>query len=235
MVKGIDISVYQQKVDFEKIKKSGIEFVIIRAGFGKVASQKDKLFESHYSNAKKAGLKVGCYHYTYAKNVQEAEQEANVFLEWIKGKQFEYPIYFDIEDPSLQNLGKQVLTDIVLTWCRKVQSAGYYVGIYANPDWFTNRLDLERLKGFDKWLAHWGDVPKWDNSFGGLWQYGLTRVDGYNGDIDGDYSYRDYEKTIKELGLNGFTKSTQPPDTKKNISVTVTVDGKIYKGKLEET
>ena len=145
MIKGIDISVYQQNIDFEKIKKSGIEFVIIRAGFGKVANQKDKLFENHYANAKKAGLKVGCYHYTYAKNIQEAEQEAEISLEWIKGKQFEYPIYFDIEDHSLQNLGKQTLTDIVLTWCGKVQSAGYYVGIYANPDWFLNRLDLERL------------------------------------------------------------------------------------------
>ena len=232
MIKGIDISVYQQNIDFEKIKKSGIEFVIIRAGFGKVANQKDKLFESHYANAKKAGLKVGCYHYTYAKNIQEAEQEAEIFLEWIKGKQFEYPIYFDIEDSSLQNLGKQVLTDIVLTWCGKVQSAGYYVGIYANPDWFTNRLDLERLKGFDKWLAHWVSVPKWKNEFGGLWQYGLTRVDGYNDDIDGDYSYRDYEKTIKSLGLNGFKNATVQPENKKTVTATVTVDGEVYKGIL---
>ena len=157
MIKGIDISVYQQKVDFEKVKKSGIEFVIIR---GAIGTEKDAMFESHYSNAKNAGLKVGCYYYTLAKNVAEAKGEADVFLSCIKGKQFEYPIYFDIEDPSLQNLGKQVLTDIVLTWCGKVQSAGYYVGIYANPDWFLNRLDLERLKGFDKWLAHWVTVPK---------------------------------------------------------------------------
>ena len=222
MIKGIDVSVYQQKVDFEKVKKSGIEFVIIR---GAIGTRKDTMFESHYSNAKNAGLKVGCYYYTLAKNVAEAKGEADVFLSCIKGKQFEYPIYFDIEDPSLQNLGKQTLTDIVLTWCGKVQSAGYYVGIYANPDWFLNRLDLERLKGFDKWLAHWVSVPKWDNSFGGLWQYGLTRVDGYNGDIDGDYSYRDYEKTIKSLGLNGFGKAT----------VTVVIDGKTYTGDLKET
>ena len=232
MVKGIDISVYQQNIDFEKIKKSGIEFVIIRAGFGKVANQKDKLFESHYANAKKAGLKVGCYYYTLAKNVAEAKGEADVFLNCIKGKQFEYPIYFDIEDPSLQNLGKQVLTDIVLAWCGKVQSAGYYVGIYANPDWFTNRLDLECLKGFDKWLAHWVAVPKWKNEFGGLWQYGLTRVDGYNGDIDGDYSYRNYEKTIKTLGLNGFKNATVQPENKKTVTAIVTVDGEVYKGIL---
>ena len=229
MIKGIDISVYQQKVDFEKVKKSGIEFVIIR---GAIGTRKDTMFESHYSDAKNAGLKVGCYYYTLAKNVAEAKGEADVFLNCIKGKQFEYPIYFDIEDSSLQNLSKQVLTDIVLTWCGKVQSAGYYVGIYANPDWFLNRLDLERLKGFDKWLAHWVDVPKWDNSFGGLWQYGLTRVDGYNGDIDGDYSYRDYEKTIKTLGLNGFKNATVQPENKKTVTATVTVDGEVYKGIL---
>ena len=102
---------------------------------------------------------------------------------------------------------------------------GNNVGIYANLDWFFTRLDLERLKGFDKWLAHWVSVPKWDNSFGGLWQYGLTRVDGYSGEIDGDYSYRDYEKTIKEHGLNGFGKAT----------VTVVIDGKKYTGDLKET
>ena len=229
MIKGIDISAYQQNIDFAKVKQSGVEFVIIRAGFGKVANQKDKSFENHYTNAKRAGLKIGCYHYTYAKNIQEAEQEATVFLEWIKGKTFEYPIYFDIEDASLQNLGKQTLTDIVLAWCGKVQSAGYYVGVYANPDWFLNRLDLERLKGFDKWLAHWVAVPKWKNEFGGLWQYGLTRVDGYSGEIDGDYSYRDYEKTIKSLGLNGFKK-----ESKKSAEVKITIDGKTYTGTLTE-
>ena len=231
MIKGIDISVYQQKVDFEKVKKSGIEFVIIR---GAIGTEKDTMFESHYSDAKNAGLKVGCYYYTLAKNVAEAKGEADVFLSCIKGKQFEYPIYFDIEDPSLQNLGKQVLTDIVLTWCGKVQSAGYYVGIYANPDWFLNRLDLERLKGFDKWLAHWVAVPKWKNEFGGLWQYGLTRIDGYSGEIDGDYSYRDYEKTIKALGLNGFRKATVQSENKKTVTATVTVDGEIYKGVLSK-
>ena len=229
MIKGIDISIYQQNIDFEKIKESGIEFVIIRAGFGKVATQKDKSFENHYANAKKVGLKIGCYHFTYAKTVQEAEQEAEVFLEWIKDKTFEYPIYFDIEDISLQNLNKKLLTDITLRWCEKVQSAGYYVGIYANPDWFTGRLDLERLKGFDKWLAHWVAVPKWKNEFGGLWQYGLTNVDGYSGEIDGDYSYRDYEKTIKSLGLNGFKK-----ENKKSAEVEITVDGKTYMGTLTE-
>ena len=227
MIKGIDISVYQQKIDFEKIKKSGIEFVIIR---GAIGTRKDTMFESHYSDAKNAGLKVGCYYYTLAKNVAEAKGEADVFLNCIKGKQFEYPIYFDIEDPSLQNLGKQVLTDIVLAWCGKVQSAGYYVGIYANPDWFINRLDLEKLKGFDKWLAHWVAVPEWKNEFGGLWQYGLTRIDGYNDDIDGDYSYRDYEKIIKQLGFNGFKKS----ESKKSAEVKITIDGKTFIGTLTE-
>ena len=140
MIKGIDISVYQQKVDFEKVKKSGIEFVIIR---GAIGTRKDTMFESHYSNAKNAGLKVGCYYYTFAKNVAEAKGEADVFLSCIKGKQFEYPIYFDIEDPSLQNLGKQTLTDIVLTWCGKVQSAGYYVGILTG---FLTALTSNALK-----------------------------------------------------------------------------------------
>ena len=101
MIKGIDISVYHLK----KLRKAEL----------------NSWLSVELSEQKKIPcLKVGCYYYTLAKNVAEAKGEADVFLNCIRGKQFEYPIYFDIEDPSLQNFGKQTLTDIVLTWCGKV-------------------------------------------------------------------------------------------------------------------
>ena len=95
--KGIDVSQYQQNIDFKKVKASGVDFVIIRAGFGKYANQKDPYFESHYKAAKAAGLKVGAYWYSYAATVAEAKAEAQTCINAIKGKTFEYPIYFDLE------------------------------------------------------------------------------------------------------------------------------------------
>lgn len=98
--KGIDVSQYQQNIDFKKVKASGVDFVIIRAGFGKYANQKDPCFESHYKAAKAAGLKVGAYWYSYAATVEDAKAEAQTCINAIKGKTFEYPIYFDLEERS---------------------------------------------------------------------------------------------------------------------------------------
>ena len=107
-MKGIDVSAHNGKIDFAKIKKAGIDFVIIRAGFGMFNNQKDKSFEYNYSEAKKQGLKVGCYHYSYAKNIVEAGNEAMIFLDWIKAKQFDFPVAFDLEDISQKNLKKKL-------------------------------------------------------------------------------------------------------------------------------
>ena len=206
MSKGIDVSKWQGNIDFKKVKASGIDFVIIRAG---VSLDKDVKFEQNYKNAKAAGMNVGVYFYSYAKTVSEAEKEAKTFLKTIAGKQFEYPVYFDIEDKSQMNLPKKLLTDICIAWCSIIEKAGYYVGIYSNPDWFINRLDTSRLVMYDKWLAHWANKPMWGNEFGGLWQYSCQgRINGISGDVDLDESYRDYPSIIKKAKLNGYGKST---------------------------
>lgn len=98
MVKGIDVSTFQGNIDFKKVKASGIDFVILRAGYGRETSQKDAKFEQNYKNAKAAGLKVGAYWYSYADSVEDAKKEAEACISVIKGKQFEYPIYFDLEE-----------------------------------------------------------------------------------------------------------------------------------------
>lgn len=97
-MKGIDVSVHNGDIDWGKVKTDGIGFAIIRAGYGRLASQKDKRFEQNYSGAKAAGIPVGAYWYSYAMNENEARQEADVFLSVIKGKQFEMPVYFDLEE-----------------------------------------------------------------------------------------------------------------------------------------
>lgn len=105
-IKGIDVSQHQGKIDFSAVKKSGIDFVIIRAGYGKYSKQKDPYFEQNYKNAKAAGLSVGAYWYSYAASAEDAKNEAKTCLEAIKNKKFEYPIYFDLEESSQFSKGK---------------------------------------------------------------------------------------------------------------------------------
>ena len=205
-LKGIDVSHHNGIIDWDKVKADGIEFAILRCGYGrKSIRQIDRQFERNYRECKRVGIPVGVYHYSYAKNAEDARLEADFMLELISGKQFEYPVIFDIEDKGQEAFGKDVLTDITVTFCEKIEAAGWYVSIYSNPDWFTNKLNLERLKPYDKWLAHWVSVPKWGNEFGGLWQYTDSgRVDGIEAAVDMNISYRDYPSIIKRAGLNGY-------------------------------
>lgn len=205
-LKGIDVSHHNGIIDWDKVKAAGIQFAILRCGYGrKSIKQIDRQFERNYSECKRIGMPVGVYHYSYAKTPEDARLEADFMLELITGKQFEYPVVFDIEDKGQESIGKRILTDITVAFCEKIEVAGCYVSIYSNPDWFVNKLDLERLKGYDKWLAHWVKTPKWGSEFGGLWQYSDSgKVDGIETAVDMNISYRDYPSIIKRAGLNGY-------------------------------
>lgn len=227
--KGIDISVWNgANVDFNKLKSDGIEFVIIRAGYGRLISQKDKQFENNYNKAKSAGMPIGAYWYSYAKTPDDAKLEAQTCLEVIKGKQFEYPIYFDFEDPSQTGLTKDVKSDIVVTFCEALEDAGYYVGLYANLNWFNNYLDYDKVKSYTLWLAQWSSKPTYKNPIG-MWQYtsdGTTS--GTPGRTDMNIAYQDFPAEIKSLGLNGYLKET--PETPTYKPVTEEVVNEVIKG-----
>lgn len=219
-IKGIDVSKYQAhsngqtKVDFEKLKKAGYDFVMLRAGYGKVLWQKDIAFESHYKAAKAAGLHVGAYHYTYAKSVSEAYTEANCFLNWIANKKLDYPVAFDIEDKSIKSLGKNKLTDIALAFMSEVEQAGYYTMLYCNADWAKNYLDMQRLKHFDVWLACYTSEERrkklYTGEILGMWQNSSSlKLKGVYPagailpkNLDSDIAYKDYAAIIKKAGLN---------------------------------
>lgn len=205
---GIDVSKWNGEIDWDDIKASGIDFVIIKVGsvYGK-----DPLFEENYAGAKAAGLKVGCYYYSYALTVEEALNEAEQMLEWIEGKQFEYPVYFDLEDSTQESLDSTLLTDMCIAFIEKLQSNGYFCGLYTNPNWLTYILEADRLTPyFDIWLARWtlSGEPNWPDSFGehtGLWQYtnGGT-VGTHTCYFDMNISYKDYPRLIKDWGYNGY-------------------------------
>lgn len=224
--KGIDTSKYNHQtgatsddllpIDWEALKAAGVEFVILRAG---TSLGKDPAFEDDYAGAKAAGIQVGAYFYAYSTTVGGTVSDAYTMLEWIEGKQFEYPIYFDIEDKTLEGLDKGHLTDMCVAFAEVLQSKGYYCGLYMNNNWLTTLLDTQRIvSSFDVWYARypldgveatWGtDGYTWSESYGeqmGMWQYTQNgKIDGVFGTFDFNYSYKDYREIMIKWGLNGF-------------------------------
>ena len=211
MTKGIDVSKYQGRINFDKVKKSGYKFVILNAGYGKFSSQKDPSFEENYTNARKAGLYVGAYWYSYAETKADAELEADVFLKVIKGKKFEYPVCFDIEDRCQTSLSQSQVGEIVTAFCNKCEKAGYYVCVYSYASFLNEKIPENVRKRYDIWVAHYGvEKPSFSGSYG-MWQYTSSqRIDGIETNTDCDYSYKDYPAIMKAKGLNGFSASSSP-------------------------
>lgn len=224
--RGIDTSKHNHKtgltsddllpIDWAGLKELGVDFVILRVG---TSLGKDPAFEADYAAAKEAGLKVGAYFYAYSTTVGGTVKDAFSVLDWIEGKQFEYPIYFDIEDPTLETLDKSHLTDMCFAFAEVLQSNGYFCGMYMNNEWLTRLIDTERIvNNFDVWYARYaldGTPAPWElnefvwaEEYGenmGMWQYSRNGYfDGYHGEFDFSYSYKNYEELMKSLGLNGF-------------------------------
>ena len=120
--KGIDVSYHQGNINWNKVKNAGIEFAIIRIGYGMYDYQKDKQFENNYKNARANRIPVGVYHYSYATSVEEAEKEANLVVKWLNGRDLDYPVYFDIEDSSQAKLGKSTLNAMCRAFCEIIEN-----------------------------------------------------------------------------------------------------------------
>lgn len=207
--KGIDISRYQGKPDFSKVKND-VDYVILQAGYGKYTSQKDSEFERSYTECKKNGIPVGVYWYSYAKSTADAQAEAKTCLEIIKGKQFEYPIYYDLEE-NLGALGQSLVSSIATTFCNTLEQAGYFAGIYISRSPAQLYLTKEVANKYALWLAEYNSKCNYDGNYG-MWQYSSTgKVSGISGDVDMDYCYVDYPTIIKNAGLNGYKKPEPTP------------------------
>ena len=230
--KGIDISYCQKQIDWNKVTA---DFVIARAGYGRYTHQKDSMFESHYAGAKSRGIPIGAYWYSYAMNEEDARKEADACIEVLKGKQFEYPIYYDVEEKDQFDLGKGKVSAIIRAFLERLEAAGYWVGLYGSYSSLTQFTDEDIRKRYAIWLAHW-DVQKSPYSGAyGVWQYGVGKADGVTGDCDLDYSYVDYPAKIKEKGLNGYGKPPEDnSDESSEISVEMILNGERYAGKLHK-
>lgn len=212
VLKGIDVSSWQGTVSWSSVKASGIDFAMIRTGYGSEnwAKQTDSCFAANYDGATKAGLKVGVYHYSYATTVDMAVKEANMCLSILNGRKLDYPVAYDVEDNSQFNLPNDLLTDMIVAFCNTIQKAGYKPAIYMNPYMYYSKLTSSKLDPYDKWIAHWFvNTPNFDKPFT-MWQFSDNgTVPGTTGAVDLDYSYRDY--SVSDLAVQPVAAVTPAP------------------------
>lgn len=241
MMKGIDVSVHNGTIDWHKVKADGIQFAILRAGYGKLASQKDKKFEDNYSGAKAVGIPVGAYWYSYATTVDEARLEAEVCVSILKGKQFEFPIYFDLEEKKAFDTGKANCSDMARAFCDVLEKAGYWTGLYTSRSPLGTHIEDDIKTRYALWIAEYGSKLNYSGNVG-IWQHSCKgSVNGISGDVDLDTGYVDYPAKVKAAGLNGYsseaalTNPSAPDVADDGITIEVTVDGQKYSGKLNKT
>lgn len=201
-----------------------ITFAILRIGVelhrinNIINRQKDEYFERNYERAKAADLKVGCFYYTESLSSQNAIADAEQVIEWIGNKQFEYPIFFDIESKNIAINNKvpnnTIRTEICTSFMNKMREAGFYTGIYTNNDWIVNYLNPSMLfPEYDVWYARYYDnTPNdWQNNWAGagkkfgMWQYTKSKkIAPISEEVDCNVAYKNYPLIIKALHLNNF-------------------------------
>lgn len=229
MIKGIDVSKWQGDINWKKVKNSGIKFAILRATYG--TDNVDPYFKKNITEALNAGIDTGAYHYSYAINTYEAEKEAEHFLNTVKPYKMKYPLVLDIEDKTQSSLGKDKITDICIAFLSKIEKAGYYSMIYTNKNWFETKLDIDRLKNYDKWLAQYNDVLTYTEEIG-IWQYSdKGKINGINGNVDMNISYKDYSGIIETAGLNNLKEVSDMENSEKNDTLNVEQAKKIIQDK----
>ena len=210
---GIDVSKWQGNFDFNKAKNEGVKFAILRGAY---STSKDVKFETYYKNAKAQGLDVGVYLYSMATTTDKAKKEAEfLYNNCLKGKQFELPIYFDIEDKVQKKLSKATNTSIVKAFCETLEAKGYWVGIYASKSFYSSYLNDKELQCYAHWVAQWSKSCTYKGNDGvlGMWQFGgesnLLRSNKIAGvTCDQNYMLIDYPTKIKNAGKNGYAKKT---------------------------
>lgn len=209
MIKGIDVSSYQGRIDWIKVKPF-IDFAIIRCGFGNdVRRQDDTYFERNARMCEEYNIPYGVYLYSYSTNLDDARSEVEHTLRLIRDKKIEYPIFLDVESRRQLSMRKEDLVEVVKYYCEEMERNGYYVGIYASLNTLRNNLDSRELDRFDKWVAEWNDEFTYKGK-AGMWQHtSYEELPGIRGRVDGDIAFYDYPKIIRDAKLNHLSDETK--------------------------
>ena len=193
---GIDVSEHQGRIDWNAVKASGIDFAILRVGFGAPSwgGRVDYQFNRNISECERLGIPYGVYIYSYAFDNQQAADEASMVINCLSGHNPRLPVYYDLEDNSIIANGRQ--TGIALraqVFCNRISAAGYEPGIYANLNWFNNILtdSVFKSSSWDHWIAQYNSQCDYTGNYS-FWQYKSNgKVPGINGNVDMNYAYVD--------------------------------------------
>lgn len=226
-MKGIDVSAFNGRIDWQRVKDSGIEFAILRIGYGMYEDQKDTAFDYNYSECKRVGIPVGAYLYSYAKSAYDAIREADMALRWLNGRKLDLPIYYDLEDKSQIHLGREVLDEMCIAFCDTIEKSKRWAGIYTNKYWATTIISGAQLgRRYTYWIADYTEKLDYDGPYD-MWQYtSKGRVDGINTTVDLDYLYRDLISEIDKTEEKVNVTYQVYDDVKKEwLSNVVNLDG----------
>ena len=189
--KCIDISEWNGDINFNKVRKAGVTCVIIRAGYGKDPNQEDNEFQKYYKQAKAAGLNVGAYWYSYATSVDAAKAEVKNCMKTIGGKEFDLPVFLDVEEYRQAVLPKRTLTDIIKTFCNGMRDNGFDGGLYSAKSMLMDSAYPDEISSnYLVWLAAPNESYSKLPNFVDIHQYDwYGRVDGISGNVDMNYVY----------------------------------------------
>ncbi len=166
----VDVSTFQQTIDWSQVKQDGIVGAMIRAGYG--FGTVDNQYRANVTGCENNGIPYGMYHYSYATNIEDAKKEAEFFINNAKGTSPSYPLAIDVEEASQAAMGKEALTAMILAFCDMVKSAGYQPMLYTNLNWATNYIDMSQIDnaGIRVWIAQYNTTLDYKGNYF-LWQY----------------------------------------------------------------
>ena len=195
---GIDVSKHNGNIDWNAVKNSGVSYVIIRCGYRGYTTGvlvEDPKFRTNIKGAKAAGLKVGAYFYSQAVNEVEAVEEASMAIDLVKGYGLNYPLFLDVEASGgrADGISRDTRTAVCKAFCQTVQNSGISAGVYANKNWFTEKINTASLTSYKLWLAQYASAPTYTATRYDLWQYSSTgKVSGISTKVDMNISYVNY-------------------------------------------
>ncbi|MCM1441497.1 MAG: hypothetical protein NC131_20165 [Roseburia sp.] len=195
IARGIDVSKHNLAIDWSQVPSSGVSFVFVKAG--STNSGVDPYFDANMRGASAAGLKTGVYMYSYAANVEQAQNEANLVLQWMSNYTVSYPVVYDVEAACHKNMSQAQLQEIINTFCSAVEAQGYYPVVYSNKNMFLNKIGDIR---YDKWVAQYADALEYNGA--AFWQNtSHGSVAGIPTRVDMNYQFKDYSSLIVADGF----------------------------------
>ncbi len=189
IAKGIDVSEWNGRIDWAKVKADGISFAILRIGY---STYLDSEFEYNVRECERLGIPYGVYVYSYARNAEQAGREADAVIKFLAGHTPSYPVYIDIEDPTAHaGLSPATFAAMATAFCTRIEKAGYEPGVYSMLSWWENYFTSSVFDNWSKWIAQIYSECEYAGSYR-LWQCSWTgSVAGISGDVDLNFEFND--------------------------------------------